>query len=334
MNRVRIMFVLIMSLIVGGLALQGSGVAGPKDTWGPPPAPPNAPLPPPPPMARRTGGKGISISIRNNKIHIDGLEQLVSAHLAAAEQMLRNSPNVPQDVRDKVLARMAAVRGIVDKNLKTLSSTDIDKLDDQLEKMGDELEKAMEGLDADLAQLGDSIGKKVAKDLAKRFGKDFAKGFSKKGFQFHWNGSDDDQATKHDDKDINTADADTEHDTDTDTDSDVHADDADQDVTAAIDDLKNFALKPSQKDAIAKLRATSDAKVAVARKQLDEVSKKLEAALADVNVSDTDVTLYVDQISTNEAAIRKARLLAWVAARHVLDADQIKKLEAAAHKTP
>ncbi len=105
-------------------------------------------------------------------------------------------------------------------------------------------------------------------------------------------------------------------------------------MTTSIDDLKNFALKPSQKDAIAKLRASSDLAVATAKKQLDEVSKKLETALADVKVSDTDVTRYVDQITANEAAIRKARLLAWVGARRVLDADQIKKLEAAAHKTP
>ena len=99
--------------------------------------------------------------------------------------------------------------------------------------------------------------------------------------------------------------------------------------SAVIADLDDIALKPSQRDKIAKLRASSDAEVAMAQKRLDDASKRLETALADTKTTDAQVALLVDQVSSHEAAIRKARLLAWVGARRVLDADQIQKLEQA-----
>jgi hypothetical protein len=94
----------------------------------------------------------------------------------------------------------------------------------------------------------------------------------------------------------------------------------------------DFALKPGQKDAIAKLRAASEAQVQSIRQQLDAASKRLEEALADPKVADADVARHVDQISKLEAEIRKAKLLTWVQARRLLDPDQAKKLEAAAKK--
>ncbi len=326
MNRVHIVFVIVMSLLLGGVVFEiGNGQAAPgDDPWqAPPPKPPKPPKAPKPPKVN--AGNGISISIRGNKIHIEGLDQLVSGHLKNVRDWLNNNPNLPKDVRDKIVQRMDRVNSIVDKHVKQLDTQDLNKLDDQLEKMGDELEKAMQGLDADLAKLGDKLGKDLAKDITKSLGKDFK-------FKFGPNVQHDD-----DDNDKSDDDNDKSDDNDSDTDDDdlpnASIDPSKDDMQASVDMLKNFALKPGQKDAIMKLRVETDAAVETQRKALDEASKQLELALQDVNLSDRDLSRYVDQVTVHEAAIRKARLLSWVKARRELDPDQVQQLEAATHRT-
>jgi hypothetical protein len=273
-----------------------------------PPAPPKAPKPPK--ITINGSGAGISVSIKNGKIHIQGLDQLVSGHLQSVRNFLANNPNLPKDVRDRLMERMDRVTAIVNKNVKQLDTNDLDKLDDQLEKMGDELEKALEGLDADLDKLGDKLGKDLAKDI-------------KKNLKIGPNPPDDDHDDDHDDTD-----------TDTDDDGMANVDPAsDVDAQAAVDSLKNFSLKPAQKAEIARLKNVTDKQVEIEKLKLETASKQLEAALESVDVSNKVVEGYVDQITTHEAAIRKARLLQWVESRRMLDADQRKQLEAATRHT-
>ena len=59
---------------------------------------------------------------------------------------------------------------------------------------------------------------------------------------------------------------------------------------------------------------------------------ELRAALGNPATSDADITRLVDQISAQEAVIRKARILAWAQARRVLDDGQRKKIEDASKK--
>jgi hypothetical protein len=79
-----------------------------------------------------------------------------------------------------------------------------------------------------------------------------------------------------------------------------------------------------------RLRTTYDRQIAVARKQLEDASQRLEEAIRDPRTSDTEIARYVDQVSAHEAEIRKARLLTWVSARRLLDDTQRKKIEDAA----
>ena len=331
MNRVRIVVVAVMALLLGGVVFEvgrGQAAPGDQDPWAAPPPPPVGPLPPKAPKAPkppkapkiRGAGNGISISIHGNKVHIDGLDHLVSGHLQNVRDMLASNPNIPKDVRDKITQRMDKVKAIVDRHVKNLDTSDLDKLDDQLEKMGDELEKAMAGLDADLAKLGDKLSKDLAKDITKNL----------KDMKFKF-GPDDVDPDDHD-----ADDDDDDHDNDSDTDDDDLPNkviDSDIDMQSAVDNLKNFSLKPAQKDAIAKLRADADAKVEGERKALELASQKLETALANVDVKDAEVERLVNEITSREANIRKARLLSWVQARRVLDSDQVRQLEAAAHRT-
>ncbi len=226
----------------------------------------------------------------------------VEAQIQGAIDAVKNNPAIPKDIRDSVVKRLTAVRGTVGKRMSKVDFSDMDAFEREMEKMGEEIEKEMEGLEEEMEKLGEKLGKDLAKNLGK---------------------------------------IDIDVDLDFDDDDDhpgipmrhgADIDDDDDDMAEAIDDLKDLALKPAQRDQITKLRVDSDKTVAAAKKQLDDLSTKLEAAIANSATPDADIARLVDQISTQEAAIRKARILAWSQARRVLDHAQRKKIEDAAKK--
>lgn len=197
------------------------------------------------------------------------------------------------------MARLDKVRASVDKRLTNLKITDLDQLEKEMEEMGKEIEQAMDGLDKDFEKLG----------------KNFDVKFGKKGFAIFSKDDNDDD----DDDDIGSIDT-----------PDVDADD--DDMKEAIKDLRDMALKPDQKDKINKLRSDSDNSVRAAKKQMDDLSQKLQTALGNPAVTDAEIGRLVDQISAQEATIRKARIQAWAQARRVLDDAQRKRVEDAAKK--
>lgn len=266
-----------------------------------PPAPPaGGPRPPKPAKPPAVGSIG--------GFSIDGIKDMVVGQIDTVRSSLKNNPNIPKDVRDKVTARLDKVRATLDKRLSNLDLSDLDKLGDEMEKMGEELEQAMEGLDDEMGKLGDKLGK----DIAKQVTKDLGKNLGKLHLDFDFDADDDD-----DDDNIPMT-------------PDVDADD--DDMRDAINDLKDLSLKPAQRAQITKLRTDSDKAVATAKTQLDDLSTKLRAALGNPATSDADITRLVDQISAQEAVIRKARILAWAQARRVLDDGQRKKIEDASKK--
>lgn len=337
MSRIRTLFqVVVPSMLAGGLLFGssfGHASAGRDDLiayWPAandvtatgtarkvPPAPPTSPTPPappPPPTPPRGShgaGGGVSVTIKDGKVQIDGVRTMVTSQLDAVRAQLKANQTIPKDVRDKILARLDKVRATVDKRLANVNTTDPDKLGEEMDRMGEEIDQAMEGFDRDMESYGDKLSRDIQKDVAKSLA-------HVGNINVHIDSNDDD------DDDHDTADVPMAPDVDIDTD--------DSDLRDAIQDLKDVALKPAQRDAIGKLRADSDKTVSVAKKQIDDLSTKLHTALGNPGTSDTDIARYVDQISAQEAAIRKARILAWVQARRVLDDAQRKKIEDAAKK--
>ena len=346
MSRIRTVFsIVVPSMLVGGLLLgsafgQASGgrddelgfwpagsdvtSSGTTDGWRPTP-----PTPPTPPTRHgghgghggRGGhgghGRGFSMSIHDGKIEVDGITDMVIEQLDSVQRSLRDNPGIPQDVRDKVLERLERVRGSVVKRLSNLPTADMETFGEEMSKMGDEIDKAMGGLDGDLLKLGDKLGK----NFGRKFGKDFARRFA---------GKLDGHLDSDVDSDRDEGDVEPPEPPDMD---DVDVDDADgADFKAAISELKDLALKPAQREAIGRLRTDTDRTVTTAKQQLDDLSNRLHTALADPATSDADISRYVDQISGQEAAIRKARILAWVNARRVLDDGQRRRIEDAARK--
>jgi Spy/CpxP family protein refolding chaperone len=260
----------------------------------------------------------MSISIHDGKVQIDGIADLVQAQLERVIQVLDNLPDVPPEMRERVKNRVRAVRGKVTARLGRLKSLDLDKIGPEMERMGDEIEREMEGLDKDLSQLGDKFGEKLGKDLGEKLGKDLAKSFSRSHSS---NDSDD---------------------------GDEDSDDGDDEDKAAValppleaadpgDPLaelkKQLTLGQGQKDQLAKLRADSEHKIELAKRELDVMSNRLHDTLGNPSANEADIERQIDQISAKEATIRKARVLAWVRARSLLSQEQRKQVEAAAKKS-
>jgi hypothetical protein len=181
----------------------------------------------------------------------------------------------------------------------------------------------MEGVDKDLAQLGDKLGK----GFAKKFGKDFARSFGPGAPSVNvTSGRDSDDADDDDDDD------------DDDKGAVALPPSADTDLVdpsdlgPAIAALRGLALDAGQRAALARLRSDSDRQVTSARRDLDQMSDRLHEALRDTEASEADIARQIDAISAKEAMIRKARILTWVKARHLLRSDQRRQIEEAVKK--
>lgn len=284
-----------------------------------PPAPPPPPAVPPPPPRHGHGhghGHGMSVSIHDGKVEIDGIAELVQESLEKAIDTLDNLSDVPPDVRDRVKGRIKAVREKIRARLGKLKSMDLDQIGPEMERMGDEIERDMAGLDRDLAQLGDKFGKTFAKKL----GKDIARSFGP-GSVRDSDDADDDDSDDDDDRDAVALPPNL--------DAEVEA----SDVGPAISALKGLALDPGQREQLARLRAESDSQVSRAQRELQEMSNRLHDTLRDARASQAEVERQIDSISLKEAAIRKARIVAWMKARSMLREDQRRLVEDAVRRS-
>ena len=268
----------------------------------PRPAPPAPPVPPAPPAPRVPPphvGSGVSVQIHDGKIQIDGISDLVDSAIHDAQEAIKTS-GVPTDVRDKLQKRLDKVKDTVKSRLSHLDASNLDQLGDELNKMGDEIGKQM-----------DEFGKEMEK-----YGKTWkGKSWKSHGGSFHWDADDNDK----------------DDDDDADLPSMPDVDDQDE-LDDAVKSLGDLSLKGPQRDQIQKLRADSDRQVAVAKKQLEQASETLKKQLDNAASNDADIARSIDAVTQQEAAIRKARILAWHGARRVLDDAQRKKVQDAAQK--
>lgn len=373
MNRVRLVLsVIVPSLVVGGF-LFGSGLGhadagrdgslgdwpatsdhatgvrvAQADPWGngrpagppAPPAPPDAPVP----YGRHTRNRGMAVKIRDGKLEIDGIQELVQEQLLRVDDILDNIPDLPVAERMRIKARVRAVRGKLRSQLGRLKSIDLDQIGPELERMGDEIEREMEGLDKDLAPFGDQFGKSFEK-----FGKDLAKDLTKNLSIPAIPAIPGVPAAPAVPSRVVPSRRDADHSDEADSDgddgdergaapmppgADVDASADPADMRAAIADLKGLTLDQEQKAKLVQLRATADQQIAQAKRDLDEMSTQLHASLGDLNASEAEIASQIDKISEKEAMIRKARILAWVRVRSLLTKDQRKLVESAAAKKP
>jgi Spy/CpxP family protein refolding chaperone len=274
-----------------------------------PPAPPMGPTPPTPPPGpgpRHRGPRGgMSISIHDGKVEINGIEDMVSDQLQNIARVLDGLPDVPPDVRARLKNRVNGVHNKLKNRLGKLKSMDLDKIGPEMERLGDELEREMEGIDKDLEKLSE----KLNKHFAEKFSRDF-----KNLAPPHMGSEDSDDDDDDDDGDVAEA-------------PDVDIDRDPGDLREKIAALKDLRLDQKQKEEIRKLRESSDRQIESAKRDLAEMSNRLHTALGDDGVKEADIARQIDQICEKEAAIRKARILSWVRARKLLQLEQRKQVE-------
>lgn len=295
----------LMSLLVGAL-LFGSAVGQADDGRTPPtpPTPPTMPTPAPPrpprpPRAPHAAG-GLNVNIHDGKVEISGLEGMVDTQINAALTGIASDPNIPPAIRAKVTAKLEKLRAKVKKRIAKIDTTDPQRLGEELSGLGEEIGQEMESFGQDMDRFGSDM---------EQWGKQFEKNWGQ-NFKFQMNQDDD-----------------------RDDDRDDDGDDDDHDIDMpAVRDLGDLKLKAPQRDALRKLRADSDAKVANAKRELERAEAQLQRAIENVNASDADIARAIDNVAQQEATIRKARILTWVNARRMLDDSQRQKVEAAASK--
>jgi hypothetical protein len=244
-------------------------------------------------------GSGITVSVHGDKIDINGIQDIVDEQLENAIDAIDNA-KMPHDLRAKLKTQLGTLRGTLRGRLKNMNAKDLDQLGKDLDKMGEDISKQMEAFGSDMDKWGKQFGKDWAKNINKQIGRH--------GVHVQVNPGHDD-----DDDDLGAVDVDDE-----------------DDLDDAIRDLGNLKLQKAQKDAIAKIRADSDKQATAAKQALETASKTLHDQLAGGKASDADIAKSIDAVAQQEAAVRKARILAWVNARRVLDDAQRKRIEDAA----
>ncbi len=140
-----------------------------------PPRPPHAPMPPRP-MHGPHSGSDISVTIHDGKVQIDGIKGMVDGRIAQALEAVRNMPDVPADVRARLVKRLERVQRSLDKRLSHLDVSDLDQLGDELGKMGDEIGREMDEFGKEMEKYGKDLGKNWGKSFGKKWGRSFAKG--------------------------------------------------------------------------------------------------------------------------------------------------------------
>jgi hypothetical protein len=265
------------------------------------PIPPMPPMPPMAPMPPSADG-GVSVSIHGGQIQIEGVRSMIERHIGDALEAVRNAKGIPPEVREKIVKRLERVRRKLEKRLSHLDAQDFDQLGDELGKLGDEIGQEMDEFGKEMEKYGDQLGKE--------FGKEFAKKFAKK-WDFSGHNSDEDSG---EDDDVVTADV----------------DDDQAEVELVVPELGDLSLNGTQRDQIQRLRADSDRQVALAKQALDQASTALQRQLENPATSDAEISRAIDAVTQQEAAIRKARILAWHHARSVLEPAQRHRVEDAA----
>jgi hypothetical protein len=225
---------------------------------------------------------GLNIQIHDGKVQIDGLDKLIDDQINNALQAVQ-APGVPPEVRKKVEDRLTKIREKVKKKLAKIDANNLDDLGDQLGELGDEIGEEMDQFGEDMDAWGDKFGKDMAKKMEKQF--------AGKGVHVHVDNDDDN------DNDMSPPDV-----------------DDDQDLDDAVRDLGDLKLDVDQRASISKLRAETDAKVASAKHELDASSERLKKLLENPKASEVEVERAIDAVSQQEAAIRRARIVAWVRA--------------------
>jgi hypothetical protein len=286
---------------VGAAKKAGSATAPTPPT---PPAPPRARAPPKPPVppVPSSGGlpPGLNVTIHDGKVQIDGIDKLVDDQINAALQSVQGS-NVPPEIREKVERKLAKIREKVKSRLAKIDANTLDELGEQLGELGDEIGNEMDDFGQEMDAWGEKLGKDIQEKLERKFGK--------RGV--HASNDDEDE----DDSDVSTPDV-----------------DDDDGLDDAVRDLGDLKLDVDQRAKISALRAETDAKVAAAKHELDAASDRLKKLLENPRASEADVERAIDAVTQQEAAIRRAQIMAWVKARNALDASQRKKVEDAAKK--
>jgi hypothetical protein len=236
--------------------------------------------------------------VHDGRITVDGVGSYIDQSIDRALRSLDN-PSVPARVREKLRERLEKLRGKLRGQLNHLDARDVEQLGEEMGRIGEQIGSEMERFGDDMDRWGRDFGKQMSHDVTR----DMARWGQRTGHGGVDNGDVDDDDTSG---------------------TDVVDDD---DVDDAARGLGTLSLRRGQREQIAQLRAASEQQVAAAKQALATAEGQLHELLDNPAASDADIARAIDAVSQQEAAIRKARILAWHSARRVLDDGQRRQVE-------
>lgn len=317
-------------------------------------AAPALPAPPAPPSKGGSGddthiqvrlGNGDLISVKGNTVTFNGsaLASNVANGIASVRAAIGKDPSVPADVKASIQRRLDGVQKVLTARLANRNQFDLSKLDSEMDKLGKDIDAQLKGLDAEL----ESYSKKYGKDFMNKFNFNWSKTLNKWQGAWH-NGNINADFDLTFDSPFTSKDDDNEDDSDADgaasRDPWAHSakrtaivlDDLDEldddDLADAVSDLRDLALDQTQREKLRQLRLTEQAATAAARSRLATAQKALHAELQKDAPSQSEVNRLVDDISAQEATMRRAQLTALLGAKQLLNATQNAKVKAAVQK--
>jgi len=95
-------------------------------------------------------------------------------------------------------------------------------------------------------------------------------------------------------------------------------------------DIADLKLTAGQRADLKRIATEEKAALVAAKKKLHELSRELRGELADDDTDEAEVNRLVDEISTQEGKVRKARLTALTRTRKILSGAQRTKVD---HRT-
>ncbi len=270
------------------------------------------------PASRADDDDDVRAAQAEAKAQLKAARKQAKQQLKSAREQIANAP-MPENLRDRLLEKLDKIAEKVDERLQDALSqdfSDLEGLEDQMEAMG-------EALEAEMEQMGEEW---------EQFGEDF-----ERQFKDSWGAGhpvivipEPPEPPDFDPHDLPVPPVAPTPPTaprgSSSASSGIDIDLGDLDLSIDVTDLD---LAADQIDALGTIFEDQQDLVDPATEKLEDVAEELRTALADPDSTEAEVGKLVDELSAQEAVIRKAQIVAWVKSRNLLDDDQRAKVQRA-----
>lgn len=267
--------------------------------------------------AARRAARAEKQAAKQAKQQVKMARKMALRQLEEARKQIRHAP-LPDDLRDKLDEKLDRVAEAIDRHMDRAAQGDMAQLEAEMEAMGAEIEKEMESFGTEMEAMGQHW-EEWAKQFEDQQGRTVMVFPDSKDLDFDFDFDPPEPPVPPIPPNVAPTAPTAPFPIPPAPRRGLDVDMSDLDISIDTGDL---SLAPDQVDALHAIFEEEQRVVEPAREAIEQTSDALRDALEDPNVRESDVVRMVDDISQEEAKIRKAQILAWVKSRKILDEDQ------------